>query len=178
MHALIARSHKASTEHHRTRARGLLLILTLGSLAAAGIVLPLIWDVLGLINSLPKMQWLQSALRGMPVASWLLMFAWGLAVPLALLYALYHPHPHGWRNGLVVAAAMWLAVTWYVHMPDPGQCLALYSGADTACSLLRWGFSLSLGMATAAYLFLVFMLVLSVLGLLTEELAPEHVARE
>ncbi|KLO58849.1 hypothetical protein ACF8PL_11215 [Delftia sp. WSY_4] len=167
MHALITHSHPSGV-HHRSRGKGLLLALGLASLAVAGIVLPFVWDLLGFVNGLPKMEWLQSILAVSPVFSWLMMFAWGLAVPVALIYALYHPQTHPWANAAMVAGAMFIAVTWYVHMPAASQCTAMYPQTGMACSVLQWGFSMSLGVATAAYVFLVFMIALSSLGLLAE----------
>ena len=160
MHALITHSHPSGV-HHRSRGKGLLLALGLASLAVAGIVLPFVWDLLGFVNGLPKMGWLQSILAVSPVFSWLMMFAWGLAVPVALIYALYHPQTHPWGNAAMVAGAMFIAVTWYVHMPAASQCTAMYPQTGMACSVLQWGFSISLGVATAAYVFLVFMIALS-----------------
>lgn len=168
MHALITHSHPAPGAHPRSRGKGLLLALGLASLAVAGIVLPFVWDLLGFVNGLPKMGWLQSLLAFSPVFSWLMMFAWGLAVPVALIHALYHPQTHPWSNAAMVAGAMLVAVTWYVHMPAAAQCTALYPQAGTACAVLQWGFSMSLGVATAAYVFIVFMVALSSLGLLAE----------
>jgi hypothetical protein len=97
-----------------------------------------------------------------------MMFAWGLAVPVALIYALYHPQTHPWANAAMVAGAMLVAITWYVHMPAASQCTAMYPQTGMACSVLQWGFSMSLGVATAAYVFLVFMIALSSLGLLVD----------
>lgn len=168
MHASITHSHPVPGTHHRSRSKGLLLALGLASLAVAGIVLPFVWDLLGFVNRLPKLEWLQSALAISPVFSWLLMFAWGLAVPVALIYALYHPQTHPWSNAAMVAGAMLVAVLWYAHMPAAAQCAALYAQAGMACSVLQWGFSMSLGVATAAYVFIVFMIGLSSLGLLAE----------
>lgn len=79
MHALITHSHPSGV-HHRSRGKGLLLALGLASLAVAGIVLPFVWDLLGFVNGLPKMEWLQSILAVSPVFSWLMMFAWGLEI--------------------------------------------------------------------------------------------------
>ncbi|MDR0225041.1 MAG: hypothetical protein LBI66_01350 [Burkholderiaceae bacterium] len=168
MHALITHSQPSPGAHHRSRGKGLLLALGLASLAVAGIVLPFVWDLLGFVNGLPKMGWLQSALAFSPVFSWLMMFVWGMAVPAALIYALYHPQPHAWAHAGLVAATMLVAITWYVHMPAAAQCTALYPQAGMACSVLQWGFSMSLGVATAAYVFIVFMVALSSLGLLAE----------
>ena len=68
---------------------------------------------------------------------------------------------------------MLVAVTWYVHMPAASQCMALYPQAGMACSVLQWGFSMSLRVATAAYVFIVFMIALSSLGLLAECVSRE-----
>lgn len=168
MHALITDSHPCQAQHHRSRGKGLLLALVLASLAVAGIVLPFVWDLLGFVNSMPKLAWLQQMLAVAPGLSWLMMFAWGLAVPAALLYALYQPQSRPWAHAALVAGAMLGALVWYTHMPAAAQCTTLYPQADMACQALRWGFSLSLGVATAAYVFIVFMVALSSLGLLAE----------
>ena len=172
MHALITHSHPSGV-HHRSRGKGLLLALGLASLAVAGIVLPFVWDLLGFVNGLPKMGWLQSILAVSPVFSWLMMFAWGVAVPVALIYALYHPQTHPWGNAAMVAGAMFIAITWYVHMPASGQCGAMYPHAGWACTILDLGYSLSLGFATAAYVFTVLGMGISALGLFAENLG-EH----
>ena len=175
MHALITHSHPSGV-HHRSRGKGLLLALGLASLAVAGIVLPFVWDLLGFVNGLPKMGWLQSILAVSPVFSWLMMFAWGLAVPVALIYALYHPQTHPWGNAAMVAGAMFIAVTWYVHMPASNQCSALYASWDWACSVLQWGYSMSLVLSIAAYAFLMLGLMVTALGLFAEGLEdkPSH----
>ena len=165
----------ASANHHR---RGLVIrALALASLAVAGFVLPFVWDVLDSINQLPKMSWLQSLLAQQPAASWLMMLAWGISIPVVLLVGMRW---HGWRRGATVAcmlALMWIAVTWFVHMPSTAQCNQLYN-AEIACSALQWAFSMSLGLATAAYVFLMLGLAVSALGMLVEGLEddPVHAA--
>ena len=148
----------------------LLRALALASLAIAGIALPFVWDFLAAINSMPKMHWLQQMLEQMPAASWLMMFVWGASIPLALLWCLYQAPTHKLRNSILVVVLMLLTVTWYVHMPVSGQCQNIYPGADWACMALQWGYSLSLGIATAAYVFTMFALALSALGLVADNL--------
>ena len=165
----------ASTNHHR---RGLVVrALALASLAVAGFVLPFVWDVLESINQLPKMSWLQSLLAQQAAASWLMMLAWGISIPVVLLVGMRW---HGWRRGATVTcmlALMWIAITWFVHMPSTAQCNQLYN-TEIACSALHWAFSMSLGLATAAYVFLMLGLAVSALGMLVEGLEddPVHAA--
>lgn len=147
----------------------LLWALALASLAAAGAVLPLAWNLLDLLSGLPKLGWLQALLGAVPVASWLLMFVWGAAVPLALMEALHRPR--GLHSALRIGGWMLLALAWYAHMPQAALCEQIYHW-QTACSALRWGFSLSLGLATAAYVFLVFVLALAALELAFERNLP------
>ena len=148
----------------------LLRALALASLAIAGIALPFVWDFLAAINSMPKMHWLQQMLEQMPATSWLMMFVWGASIPLALLWCLYQAPAHKLRNSILVIVLMLLTVTWYVHMPVSGQCQNIYPSADWSCLALQWGYSLSLGIATAAYVFTMFALALSALGLVAENL--------
>ena len=54
MHADL--SHPSARRHPFLRALGL------ASLAIAGLILPFVWDVLSLVNEMPKMDWLQQAL--------------------------------------------------------------------------------------------------------------------
>ena len=156
--------------HPSTRSKNLLLALALTSLVVAGLVLPLVWDFLAMINEIPKMQWLQSLLAVSPAASWLMMFVWAASIPLALLWCLYQAPAHKLRNSILVVVLMLLTVTWYVHMPVSGQCQNIYPSADWSCLALQWGYSLSLGIATAAYVFTMFALALSALGLVAENL--------
>lgn len=143
------------------------LALLLASMAVAAAVLPFVWNLLGTINALPKMAWLQQLLASLPAASWVLMLVWGTAVPLAMLAALSRTG-HA-RSSLVLVAALTLwAVTWYVHMPALSQCTALYAGS-ALCGALKWAFSLSLGMGTSIYIFAIFLLGVAALCLLTED---------
>ena len=162
-----------ATNHGR---RGLVIrAMALASLAVAGFVLPFVWDVLEFINQLPKMAWLQNLLAQQPAASWFMMMVWGISIPVVLLAGM---HWHGWRRSITIAsmlALMWLAVTWFVHMPSTAQCNQLYS-SELGCSALQWAFSMSLGLATAAYVFLMLGLAVSALGMLVEGLegGPVH----
>lgn len=144
------------------RRRSLLFGLALLSLALAGAILPLVWNVLAWINGLSKWEGLHQALMQMPLASWLLMFVWGAAVPLTLIALLLRPSR---ALALGLAAAMLGAVAWYVHMPDVGQCSALYAQASW-CGSLRWAQTLSLAIATSVYVFAIFLAALAGLGML------------
>ncbi|WP_353234278.1 hypothetical protein [Diaphorobacter ruginosibacter] len=165
MHASILRH---SVLHPSQRGKNLMLAFTLGSLAIAGFVLPFVWDVLAAIDALPKMAWLQQLLHAAPVASWLLMFAWGASIPLMLLFALHQAPRHRVRNTVAVLALMLIAITWFVHMPSAAHCDVMYPHAELACSALRWGFSTSLGLATAAYVFAIFVVGFSAVGLFAQ----------
>jgi hypothetical protein len=162
MHVLHTLSHPSR------RSKTLLRALALASLAVAGFVLPFVWDVLAAINELPKMAWLQALLAHAPLASWLMMFVWGAAVPAALLLCMQISPTHRLRNAAMVLALMLVALTWYVHMPASSRCVAVYPGATWACDLLQWGYSLSLGIATATYVFAMLAMGFSALGLLAE----------
>lgn len=166
MHASSTLQH--SILHPSQRSKNLLLAVALASLAIAGFVLPFVWNVLAFIDAMPKMAWLQQLLHSVPVASWLLMFAWGAAIPLMLLFALHQSPRHRVRNGIFVAVLMFVAITWYVHMPAAYRCDAMYPQAELACSALKWGFSTSLGLATAAYVFAIFVVAFSSVGLLAQ----------
>ena len=130
------------------------LLLCIG---IAALALPLVRNALNLIQAqahwAPLEQWLAQA----PMASWLMMFVWGTLVPVSLLVMLrFH------RNVLGVLAALAfavVAVVWYVHMPQQSQCTALYNDS-LWCAAIAWGYSLSLGIANAVYLFALVMLLL------------------
>ena len=156
----------------------LLRALALASLAIAGLALPFAWDVLASINSMPKMHWLQQTLAQAPAFSWLMMFVWGGAIPLVLLKNMDQTPSHKLRTTVVMLVLMWIAVTWYVHMPASNQCSALYGSWDWACSVLQWGYSMSLVLSIAAYAFLMLGLMVTALGLFAEGLEdePSHAA--
>ena len=124
------------------------------------------------------MAWLTDLLARSPVASWLLMFFWGATIPLMLLFTLHQSPHHRVRNILGVLVLMFIAVTWYVHMPASNQCSALYASWDWACSVLQWGYSMSLVLSIAAYAFLMLGLMVTALGLFAEGLEdePSHAA--
>ena len=169
--------HASNTlTHPSTRSKNLLLALVLASLAIAGLVLPFVWDVLSSVNELPKMQWLQQTLALAPWPSWLMMFVWGAAIPLALLLGMHQAPRHRLRNAILVLALMFVAVTWYVHMPASALCSSAYAEIGWACTLLQGAYSLSLGLATAAYVFTMLAMGFSAMGLLAESLddAPAH----
>ena len=144
--------------HHPFTLKRLCLGVLLLCIAIAALALPLVRDGLNLVQAqahwAPLERWLAQA----PMASWLMMFVWGSLVPLSLVVMLrYH------RNVLGVLAAIGfalVAVIWYVHMPMQGQCAALYNNS-LWCTLISWGYSLSLGIANAVYLFA---LVMTLLG--------------
>ena len=168
MHADI--THSSARRHPFLRALGL------ASLAIAGLILPFVWDVLSLVNEMPKMDWLQETLAQAPVLSWLMMFVWGAAIPGVLLWRMHQQRHHKLMTVTAMLALMWIAITWYVHMPVSGQCGNLYPQWAWACTVLQWAYSLSLGLATATYVFVMLGLGLSALGLLAEGLdeKPAH----
>lgn len=145
------------------RWRYALLALLVACLAVAGAVLPMVWHLLDIFNHQSKMAWLQSLLALSPVVSWSLMLVWGTAVSAALLATM--SLRWGWRGVLLVAVLSLWAVVWYTHMPGIEQCRALY-GAGSACLVLQGVFTLSLGLGTALYMFAIFLLGISALGLL------------
>ena len=165
---LATSSHNPVQHQPSQRGKHLLLAIALASLAIAGFVLPFVWDVLAAIDALPKMAWLTDLLARSPVASWLLMFFWGATIPLMLLFTLHQSPHHRVRNIVGVLVLMFIAITWYVHMTPAFRCDALYPQAELACSALRWGFSTSLGLATAAYVFSVFVIAFSSIGFLAQ----------
>ena len=140
-----------------------LLALLLACLAIAGAVLPMVWHLLEAFTQLPKMAWLQSLLAQSPNVSWSLMLVWGTGVSAALLATL--SLRWGWKGILLIAGLTLWALAWYMHMPGIGQCRAMY-GAGTVCSTWQWVFSISLALGTALYMFSIFLLGVSALGLL------------
>lgn len=131
------------------------LLLCIG---IAALALPLVRNALNLIQAqahwAPLEQWLAQA----PMASWLMMFVWGTLVPVSLLVMLrFHRNVLGVLTALCFAA---IAVVWYVHMPAQSGCGVLYQGS-VWCTVIAWGYSLSLGIANAVYLFA---LVMALLG--------------
>ena len=160
MHAIHALTHPSR------RSKNLLRALALASLALAGLILPFVWNLLSAINDLPKMAWLQQLLGVVPVFSWLMMFLWGSAIPLALLLCLHEQYRR--RAAVALLVLMFIAITWFVHMPSAGRCDVMYRNSELACSALRWGFSTSLGLATAAYVFTIFVIGFSSLGLFAQ----------
>ena len=75
----------------------------------------------------------------------------------------------------IMLVLMWVAITWYVHVPAMGLCSALYPQSELSCSALHWAGSRSLGLATAAYVFLMLGLAVSALGMLVEGLEEDPV---
>ncbi|MET1115410.1 MAG: hypothetical protein ABWY08_10685 [Comamonas sp.] len=140
-----------------------LMALLVACLAVTGAVLPLVWDLLGKFDQLPKIPWFQALLARSPGVSWSLMLVWGTAVSIALVALL--SLRAGWRGGLLVALLTLWAVLWYLHMPNVEQCLSLY-GTGNICNTWQWVFTISLALATALYMFVIFLLSLSALGLL------------
>lgn len=176
MLATTSTTHNANQQAPSRRGRNLLLAIALASLAIAGFVLPFVWDVLAAIDALPKMAWLTNILAMSPVGGWLMMFAWGASIPLMLLFTLHQSPHHRVRNIFGVLVLMFIAVTWFVHMTPAFRCDALYPQAELACSALRWGFSTSLGLATAAYVFSIFVIAFSSIGLLAQCIGGEDKA--
>lgn len=179
------RHHSPSSEHRSAldkphaarRWRYGLLALLVGCLAVAGAVLPLVWNLLGAFNQLPKIAWLEALLLRSPAISWTLMLVWGTAVSIALVAQL--SLRQGWKGVLLVAGLTLWAVVWYMHMPGVEQCHRLY-GTGNICNTWQWVFSISLALATALYMFAIFLLGLSALGLLftrPDELEDENPER-
>ena len=160
----------ADLSHSPTRRHPFLRALGLASLAIAGLILPFVWDVLSLVNEMPKMNWLQHALAQAPALSWLMMFVWGAAIPGVLLWSMHQEKHHKIATIATMLVLMWVAVTWYVHMPASSRCMAIYPHTTWACDVLQWGYSLSLGIATATYVFTMLAMGFSALGLLAENL--------
>ena len=159
--ASIVHTSRAGAPHHSPKL--VCFGILLASLAIAGIVLPMEWNVLALLAELPKWAGLQQLLARAPLASWLLMLLWGTAVPLSLLLALrYHRNAIGAALAIGFAA---LALLWYMHMPALSQCSDIYQNA-ALCSGLQWSYSLSLAIANAVYLFAVILGLLSGIGLI------------
>lgn len=150
--------------HHRHHSPKLVCFgILLASLAIAGIVVPLEWNVLTVLADLPKWAALQHLLAQAPLASWLLMLVWGTAVPVSLVVALrYHRNAAG--AALAIGFAV-LALLWYTHMPALSQCESTYQNA-TLCNGLQWSYSMSLALANAVYLFAVIVGLLSGIGLI------------
>ncbi len=137
------------------------------SLVAAAIVVPLEWNLLHLMQQAPQWTALATWLAQAPLASWLMMFVWGTAVPVSLIVMLRHH-----RNVLGVLAAIGfalIAVAWYIHMPALATCVPTY-GNTVLCNAISWGFSLSLSLANAVYLFALFFGILTGIGVATTQL--------
>jgi hypothetical protein len=151
-------SADAGHTHHPFTLKRICLGVLLLCIAAAALALPLVRDALNLIQSQAHWAPLEHWLAQAPMASWLMMFVWGTLTPVSLLVMLrYH------RNVLGVLAAIGfalVAVVWYMHMPALAQCAALYNDSIW-CAAISWGYSLSLGIANAVYLFA---LVMALLG--------------
>lgn len=162
-------NHPASADHQpaqperSNRWRYGLLALLMACLAIAGAILPMVWDLLASLKQLPRMDWLEAMLARSPALSWTLMLLWGTAVSVALLLTL--SLRWGWQGALLIAALSLAAVVWYMHMPGTKQCQALY-GMGNVCEIWQWVFSVSLALATALYMFAIFLLALCALGLL------------
>ena len=149
----------------RTPRQRVLLCSAAGlSLLACVAVLPMVWNLLTLLHTLPHWGLLQRVLAHSPMTAWLLMLAWGAAVPLCLLATLFGGLH--WRGALITVGALLLAVVWYMHMPALQQCSVLY-GMGGVCRLLQAVYPLSLGLAVAVYLFGLVVLLLSGLGLVS-----------
>lgn len=155
------------TPRRTPRQRVLLCGAAVFGLLASVAVLPTVWNLLTLLHTLPHWDLLERMLAHSPMTAWLLMLAWGAAVPLCLLATLFGGLH--WRGALLTVGALLLAVVWYMHMPALQQC-SLLSGMGDACRLLQTVYPLSLGLAVAVYLFGLVVLLLSSLGLVS--LAP------
>ena len=153
-------AQRAPAEPHHTRytAKRFCLGILLLCVALAALALPLVRNALNLIQAQAHWPSLQNLLAQAPMVSWLMMFVWGSLVPLSLMAMLrFH------RNALGVFAALAfavIAVIWYAHMPAQSSCAALYNDSRW-CTAIGWGYSLSLGVSNAVYLFA---LVMAMLG--------------
>lgn len=162
--------HSTPSEGHHRRhfsAKRICLGIVLLCVALAALVLPLVRDGLQLIQT--QLHWpaLSSWLAQASMASWLMMFVWGALVPLSLIAMLrYHRNVLGVVVALAFAA---VAVIWYVHMPAQSGCAAQYKDSIW-CSVIAWGYSLSLGISNAVYLFA---LVMALLGGISFAAIPE-----
>lgn len=152
------------TPRRTPRQRVLLCSAAVLSLLACVAVLPMVWNLLTLLHTLPHWGLLERVLAHSPLTAWLLMLAWGAAVPLCLLATLFGGLH--WRGALITVGALLLAVVWYMHMPALQQCSVLY-GMGGVCRLLQAVYPLSLGLAVAVYLFGLVVLLLSSLGLVS-----------
>ena len=174
-----ANPHHASSQpaqpgrHAHFSARRICLGMVLLCIGIAALALPLVRDALNLVQSQTHWKPLEHWLAQAPMASWLMMFVWGAAIPLVLLHSLQQTPSHKLRTVVLMMVLMWIAVTWYVHMPASNQCTMLYESWEWACSVLQWGFSMSLLLAIAAYAFLMLGLVISSLGQLSEGMEDE-----
>ena len=158
-----ANPHHASSQpaqpgrHAHFSARRICLGMVLLCIGIAALALPLVRDALNLVQSQTHWKPLEHWLAQAPMASWLMMFVWGTLVPVSLLVMLrFHRNVIGALAALAFAV---VAVVWYVHMPQQSQCAALYSDS-LWCAAIAWGYSLSLGIANAVYLFALVMLLL------------------
>lgn len=151
------------TPRRTARQRSLLWGAAVASLLACGVALPVVWNLLGLIHTQARGDWLAHHLAQAPMAAWLMMLVWGTAVPLCLLATLWGGLR--WRGVLLTTGLALWAVAWYVHMPELSQCAAAYGG--TVCAALQLAYPLSLGLALAVHLFALCLLLLSGLGLLS-----------
>ncbi|MFG5777047.1 hypothetical protein ACFIQF_08215 [Comamonas sp. J-3] len=154
----------ATPSHHHVTAKRACLGVLLLCIAIAALALPLVREALDLVQ--PRMQWqaLAQWLAQAPMASWLMMFVWGSLVPVSFLLMLrFH---RNWLGALAALGFALVAVLWYANMPSQTQCAALY-GDSNWCTLITWGYSLSLGIANAVYLFALVMLMLGGLSFAT-----------
>ena len=151
--------------HAHFSARRVCLGVLLLCIGIAALALPLVRDALNLVQAQAHWKPLEHWLAQAPMASWLMMFVWGACIPAALLAGM-HWSGHKIATAASMLVLMWVAITWYVHMPTMGLCSTLYPESEIACSALQWAGSMSLGLATAAYVFLMLGLAISALDLL------------
>ena len=90
------------TPRRTPRQRVLLCGAAVFGLLASVAVLPTVWNLLTLLHTLPHWDLLERMLAHSPMTAWLLMLAWGAAVPLCLLATLFGGLPllHGLNKRL------------------------------------------------------------------------------
>jgi len=152
------------TPRRAARQRHWLWGAALASLVGGSALLPAVWSGLAGLQTLPHWAPAAQHLAQAPLAAWALMLVWTAAVPLCLLATLWAAG--GWRGRLLTAALGALAAAWYLHMPALQQCSALY-GERPACAFLQSAYQVGIGLAVAAGLFALCVLVLRGLGLLS-----------
>lgn len=142
----------------RTPRQRLLLWAAAGASLAA---LPWVAPLLTWLHQAPLWVPLARTLAASPMAAWVLMLVWGLAIPLCVLAALWG-HQRMRAAGTTVGAVL-LASVWWIHMPAMQQCSAVYE-LDNGCRLLQSAFLLVASVALVACVFALLVLALRSMG--------------